>query len=110
MPGPVLHVGATGMCLHGGQISVIAAGRVLVNGQPAGTIGDSYPIAGCPFQVPGPKPQPCVRVQWTVPATRVTTMGKPLVTQASTGLTLSVEQIPQGAPTMTVVQSRVIAT
>jgi hypothetical protein len=98
--------------MHGGQISVVAANRVTMNGQPVGTVADQYPIAGCPFQIPvgaGTKPQPCVRVQWTVPATRVTTMGKPLVTQASTGLTLSVEQIPQGAPAMTTVQPRVVA-
>jgi hypothetical protein len=99
--------------MHGGQISVVAASRVTVNGQPVGTVSDQYLVAGCPFQVPaGPttKPQPCIKVQWTVPATRVTAMGKPVVTQASTGLTLSAEQIPQGAPTMTTVQSRVVAT
>jgi hypothetical protein len=112
MPGPIVHVGATGSCMHGGQISVIAANRVFVSGQPVGTVSDQYPIVGCPFQIPfgvGTKPQPCVRVQWTVPALRVTTMGRPLVTQASTGLTLSIEQIPQGAPLMSAVQPRVVA-
>jgi hypothetical protein len=98
--------------MHGGQISVVAANRVLVNGQPVATVADQYPIAGCPFQIPvpgGTKPQPCVRVQWTVPSARVSTMGKFLVTQASTGVTLSIEQIPQGAPAMTTVQPRVVA-
>jgi hypothetical protein len=111
-PGAIVHVGVTGSCIHGGQISVVAANRVLVNGQPVGTVADGYPIVGCPFQVPvpgGTKPQPCVRAQWTVPAARVSTMGKFLVTQASTGVTLSIEQIPQGSPAMTAVQPRVVA-
>jgi len=91
---------------------VVAVNRVLVGGQPVGTIADQCPIVCCPFQVPvpgGTKPQPCVRALWTVPATRVTTMGKALVTQASTGQTLSIEQIVQGAPAMTTVQPRVVA-
>lgn len=112
MPGPILHVGATGTCIHGGQMSVMAAGRVLLNGSPAGTVGDQYPIVGCAFQIPvgaGTKPQPCVKVQWTVPATRVFAMGKPVITQASTGLCQSAEMIPQGAPMVTAVQPRVTA-
>lgn len=112
MPGSIVHVGATGQCPHLGQISVVAANRVLVNGQPVGTVADQYPIAGCPFQVPvpgGTKPQPCIRVQWTVPSTRVFSFGRAVVTQASTGLCLSAEQIPQGPPAMTVVQPRVVA-
>jgi hypothetical protein len=112
VPGAILHVGAVGSCLHGGVVSVTAVSRVFVSGQPVGTVADNYPIAGCLFQVPvpgGTKPQPCLRVQWTVPATRVLAMGKPVVTQASTGICLPAEQIPQGAPAMTTVQPRVTA-
>ena len=45
--------------------------RVLVTGQPVATTASAFTIAGCPFTVPGPKPQPCVRAQWMMPATRV---------------------------------------
>ena len=44
------------------------------------------------------------------PGTRVLVGGQPALLQTSTGLCLSAEQIPQGPPTVTVNQSRVIAT
>jgi hypothetical protein len=114
MPGPVYHVGAQGMCPHAGQLSTVSSNtRVLVGGQPAATFADVSTIAGCPFQVPvgaGTKPQPCVSVKWLVPATRVMVNGQPALLQTSTGLCLSAEQIPQGPPTITVNQTRVIAT
>lgn len=112
MPGFALHVGATGKCPHGGTITVVGASRVSIFGAPIGTIASGYPIAPCPFQIPvpgGTKPQPCVRAQWGTPAARVKVMGIPVVTQLSTGACLSVEQIPQGPPAMTSVQSKVIA-
>ena len=46
-------------------------------------MADSYPIAGCPFQIPvgaGTKPQPCIRVQWLAPAVRVVA-GAPVILQ-----------------------------
>ena len=114
MPGPLVHVGATAFCPHAGTVSVVSlTTRVLVSGQPVATLGDQYPIAGCPFTVPagpGPKPQPCVRVQWLAPATRVLVEGKPPVLQPSAGLCFSVEGIPQGPPTVAAAQPRVVAT
>ena len=112
MPGPLYHVGAVGMCMHGGQISTVSANtRVLVSGQPVAVVSDMSTIAACPFNIPAiPKPQPCVTVRWLVPATRVMVGGQPALLQTSTGLCLSAEQIPQGAPTITVNQTRVIAT
>jgi hypothetical protein len=114
MPGPLIHVGITAMCPHGGSISVVTSNtRVLVSGQPVATLADNYPIAGCPFQIPfgvGTKPQPCVRVQWVAPAARVKVMGQPVILQASTGVCQSAEQIPQGPPSVTVAQTRVVGT
>jgi hypothetical protein len=114
MPGPLYHVGAQGMCPHAGQVSTVSSNtRVLVGGQPVATIADVSTVAGCPFQVPigtGTKPQPCVTVKWLVPAARVKVNGQPALLQTSTGLCLSAEQIPQGPPTITVNQTRVIAT
>lgn len=113
MPGLIYHVGAQAMCPHGGQITASASSRVLVNGQPVATVPDPGVVAGCPFQIPTPvgsKPQPCVRVQWVVGATRVTANGKPVLIQTSTGLCLSVEQIPQGPPSIVTTQARVTAT
>jgi hypothetical protein len=42
-----------------------------------------------------------------VPATRILINGQPAILQASTGLCQSVEQIPQGPPTVIATQVRV---
>ena len=114
MPGFLVHVGASMMCSHGGTVSVVPGQpRVMLGGQPAATMADQYPVAACPFQVPvgaGTKPQPCVKVQWTVPATRVFVNRQPVILQTSTGIGQSAEQIPGGPPTVAVTQVRVRGT
>lgn len=109
-----MHVGAQAMCPHSGQVTIVSSNsRVLVNGQPVATFSDTYTIAGCPFQIPvgaGTKPQPCVKVQWLVPAMRVLVGGQPPVLSTSTGLCQSAEQIPQGAPSVTTTQMKVSGT
>ncbi len=111
MPGFLFHVGASAVCPHAGQVSTISTNtRVLVSGQPVATLADTYPVAGCPFTVPGPKPQPCVKVQWLVPAARVLVGGQPAILQSSSGLCLSAEQIPQGPPSVLVTQMRAMGT
>ena len=111
MPGPLYHVGGVAICPHGGQISVVSSNsRVLVSGMPIATMADFYPIAGCVFTLPGPKPSPCIKVQWLVPATRVLVNGQPALLQTSSGLCQSPEQAPQGPPTIISTQLRVIGT
>jgi len=48
-------------------------------------------------------------VQWTVPATRVTVLGAPVLLATSAGIGQSVEQIPQGPAIVSTVQARVTA-
>jgi hypothetical protein len=111
MPGPLLHVGATAICPHAGQVQIVPSNaRVLVSGMPVAVLPDTTLVAGCVFTLPGPKPSPCVRVQWLVPAARVLVMGQPALLQTSTGLCLSPEQAPQGPPTVLAAQPRVVAT
>lgn len=105
-----LHLGATILCPHGGQVQVVPGNpRVKLSGQPAATMSDQFLIAGCPFTTPVPKPQPCVTVRWMVPAVRVKAGGQPLILQASTGLCLSAENIPAGPPNAVSFQVRVSA-
>lgn len=104
----LLHVGATAICPHGGQISVISANaRVTVSGQPIATLADVFTVAGCAFVV-GTVPQPCLTVQWLVPATRVTVNGQPVILQTSSGLCQGAA--PQGPPNVIVTQVRVSGT
>jgi uncharacterized Zn-binding protein involved in type VI secretion len=108
MPGFLVSVGATAICPHGGQVSIISTNtRVLVGGQPVSTLADTFLIAGCPFTIPPSKPQPCIKIQWLMQATRVKVGGQPVILQDSTGMCSSPEQIPQGPPSIIVTQTRV---
>lgn len=108
MPSFLLHVGATVLCTHAGSVTIIPTNnRVLVSGQPVATLNDTYTVMGCPFTLPGPKPQPCVTVRWLQPATRVRVNGQPVILQTSTGICQSAEQIPQGPPNVAMTQTRV---
>jgi hypothetical protein len=106
MPGPILHVGATVLCAHGGQaVPTVPSPRVLVSGMPAATIGAPYAVAGCPFVPPGGN-GPCVTGQWVVGAVRVVSLGQPLAIM--TGVAICA---PTGTPLMPVsAQPRAIAT
>jgi len=108
MAGPLFHVGAVGMCPHGGQIMTVPGSpRVMVSGMPVATVADQFLVAGCAFTIP--PPQPCLQVQWLTPATRVMVNGSPPITQASSGLSISVTGVPQGPPLIVSTQLRVTA-
>ncbi len=105
MPGPVLHLGATVMCAHGGQAAPTAPfPRVLVSGQPVVTLTTPYVVAGCALT--GTPTPPCVTGQWLVGAVRVLAGGTPLALQSGASITT-----PTGSPMLPlVVQPRVVAT
>jgi hypothetical protein len=102
MPGFILHVGATVLCLHGGQAQATAPNpRVMVGGQPVVTQAAPHTVAGCPFTTPSGAPLPCVTAQWITGATRVLAGGQPLLLQDSqavcmpngTGVNIVVTQV-----------------
>jgi hypothetical protein len=114
MPGFLLHVGATMQCPHQAPATTAPTQtRVLVGGQPVATTSNLITVAGCPFTVPGPKPQPCVTARWTMTTTRVLVGGQPALLQPSPGtgpaICQSPEQIPQGPPLVSALQTRVTA-
>lgn len=104
MPGPLIHVGATVMCSHGGQAIPTAPNpRVLVSGQATVLLSAPYTIAACPFNVSG-SPVPCVTGQWVVAALRVISNGQPVVLMDSQSICA-----PNGTPMIaTVAQIRCI--
>jgi hypothetical protein len=106
MPGPLLHVGATVLCPHGGQAQPTTPNpRVMVNGTPTVTMAAPYAVAGCPFNVSG-VPTPCVTATWVRAATRVLSNGQPLVLLDSQSVT-----VPNGVPLVPgASQTRVIGT
>ena len=104
MPGPLLHLGATVMCSHGGSATPTAPNpRVLVSGQPTAVISGPWVVAGCPFNVSG-SPLPCVSGQWVSAALRVSSGGQPLVLMDSQSVCT-----PNGTPMLPVqAQTRAI--
>ena len=105
MPGFVLHLGATVLCAHGGQAQpTMPSARVRVGGNPVTTQPLPYVVAGCPF-VP-PAAGPCVTAQGVVAATRVRSLGMPVLLRDSVAVCA-----PTGTPLNVVVtQMRVRAT
>jgi uncharacterized Zn-binding protein involved in type VI secretion len=107
MPGPILHLGATVLCSHGGQaMPTVTSPRVLVGGQPVATLGAPYTVAGCAMPPPPAGNGPCVTGQWIVGATRVFAGGQPVLLMSGTSVCA-----PTGTPLMPIVaQTRAIAT
>lgn len=102
------HVKETAQCPHGGKISIVSTNvRVKVSGNFVALQPDNFMVAGCPFTLPGPKPSPCIKVQWTVAATRVKVTGKPVLLKTNIGLCQNAEQAPQGPANIAVTQTRV---
>lgn len=80
MPGFLLHEGAVVMCAHAGPASpTVPNPRVTVLGMPTVLATAPYKITGCTFPAMSSGAPPCVTAQWTTAATRVTSMGQPLV-------------------------------
>src|ERR1700693_47562 len=104
MPGPILHMGATVLCSHGGQaIPTVPSPVVFVSGMPIATMAAPYMVAGCAF-VPPAGNGPCVTAQWVMAATRVFVAGQPAVLLDSQALC-----VPTGTLLLPVVsQMRVI--
>jgi hypothetical protein len=103
MPGYLLDTSATVLCAHGGQAtSSMPSPRIRVGGNPATVLTAPHTVTGCPFTV-GSAPVPCVVAQWTVGATRVTSLGSPVLLQDSQAVC-----VPNGTPvTVSVTQARV---
>lgn len=107
MPGFLLHLGATVLCVHGGQAQPTAPNpRVTVSGQPVVTLPAPWVVAGCTLPPPPTANGPCVTAQFVSAATRVTSNGQPLLLIDSQAICA-----PTGTSLIpTVTQTRVTAT
>lgn len=110
MPGTLFHVGATAICPHGGQVTVVpTAPRVMIDSMVVATKADLFPIAGCAF-APGGAAHPCITAQFSVGATRVKINGQDAIIMGSVGLCKAGDEAPQGPPSILVTQVRVTGT
>ena len=104
MSGPLLHLGATVLCAHGGQATPSSpVARVLVGRQPVATQPPPWLVAGCPFTPPQGN-GPCLTAQWVVAATRVQVLGQPVLLLSSQAICA-----PTGTPLQPIsAQTRVV--
>src|SRR5687767_7844537 len=124
MPGLLMHQLAKVSCPHGtGTVNIPPAPgppvRAAVGVSPVAPSTTILTVIGCPFTVPtpgGPKPQPCVTVEWANVSARVRVNGTAILLQSTppsspaAAMCFSAEKIPQGPPIVQFVQTRVIAT
>lgn len=103
---------ATSMtCPHGGTVTVVSSNLTTkAAGSPMARLSDTFTVAGCVFTLPGPKPSPCVRVQWIVPDVRVRVGSQPTLSKTSQAICLSADSIPQGPVTISSTQMKVKST
>ena len=97
MPGHILTTASTVTCTHGGQATLTTSNtKVKVDGVPALLESDIHSVVGCPFTVPGPKPQPCIRIEWSGGATMCKAGGTGVLVKSSVGKCISAEGATQG--------------
>ncbi|NIS81336.1 MAG: hypothetical protein GTO14_14290 [Anaerolineales bacterium] len=98
------------MCPHGGQLNLMTSNsKVFAEGTPVLLELDIHTVAGCPFTLPGPKPSPCVRVEWTLGSPKASVNGTPVLTQNSIGMCYSPESALQGVAVIVNTQIKVSA-
>src|SRR5688500_1880946 len=111
MPGHILTITSMITCTHGGQAVLTTSNtKVKIDGAAALLESDIHSVAGCPFTVPGPKPQPCVRIEWTAGATQCKVGGTAVLVRSSVGKCISAEGAVQGVAIIAMTQTKAQAT
>src|SRR5262245_49259271 len=114
MPGNVLTIASTVLCMHGGSAVLTTANtQLLVDGAPALLESDIHTVAGCPFQIPvGPamKPSPCIRIEWAAGSVQLKVNGVGVLVQSSIGKCFSPEGLLQGIASIVNTQIKLSAT
>jgi hypothetical protein len=110
MPGYILTTSSQIKCMHGGSVILSTANTKLnVDNSPALLESDVHSIAGCPFTLPGPKPSPCIKVEWTLGAAMCKNNGTKVLVQSSIGKCSSPEGAPQGIAIVSQTQTKTMA-
>lgn len=105
----ILQQGVTIACPHGGSAVVTTTNTAMfLDGAAALLVDDQMTVSGCAFNVSG-APQPCMRVRWQAPATRVAVKGKAVLLSASVGLCVNAAGAPQGPAQVSGYQTKVRA-
>lgn len=109
MPGQILTMSSTITCTHGGQAILFTSNsKIMVDGTPALLESDIHPVVGCPFTI-GPKYSPCIRIEWTAGASKVSINGTNVLVRSSIGKCINAEGAPQGIALIANTQTKTTA-
>ncbi|WP_437779041.1 hypothetical protein [Sorangium sp. So ce1097] len=111
MAGALLTNASRLMCPHGGQVVIVSAGKALA-GAPVGTVAshaDTFSIVGCTFTLPGPKPSPCVAIEWMTYEQRLKVGSGFALSEGSVGICKADTGAPQGKVIVAMTQPEVAA-
>jgi hypothetical protein len=113
VPGNVLTIASTVLCMHGGSAILTTANtKMTIDGAPALLESDVHSVAGCPFQIPvgaGTKPSPCIRIEWSAGSTQMQVNGVGVLVQSSIGKCFSPEGAMQGLANIVNTQTKISA-
>jgi hypothetical protein len=113
MPGNVLNISSTVLCMHGGSaILTTSNSKLMVDNVLALLESDVHSVAGCPFQIPvgpGTKPSPCIRIEWSMGAMQMQVNGVGVLLQSSIGKCYSPEGAMQGVANIVNTQMKISA-
>ena len=111
MPSIVQTVNTQAQCPHAAPGTLIStAATVTIDGAAPMLQGDSGLVTGCPFTLPGGKPQPCVKIVMILSAQSVLVENKPVLLLNPGDLCQSAEQAPNGPAVWVATQTKVTAT
>lgn len=109
MPGNILTITSTVMCPHGGRAMLITSNRkVFASSAFALLETDVHSVTGCPFYR-GDTYSPCVRIEWSAGANKVTIHEIPVLVKSSMGKCFNPDGTLQGVATIINTQRKVSA-
>ena len=111
MPGKILTTASQIKCTHGGTATLTTSNTTLkIDGMPALLESDMHTVAGCAFTLPGPKPSPCVKIEWSLGAVMCKANDTAVLIETSVGKCSSAEGAVQGVAIVAQKQMKVEAT
>ena len=101
---------STVQCPHGGKAILITANaRIMVDNVPALLESDKHAVVGCLFTLPGPKPSPCIKIEWAGGSGQLKVNGAGVLVKSSVGKCYSPESALQGVAIIASTQVKVSA-
>lgn len=101
---------STILCPHGARATLLTQNaRVFALRSPLLLESDIHLVVACPFTLPGGKPSPCVRIEWSAGSPQTSVNRTAPLLKNSIGKCYSPENVIQGVATIVSTQNKVSA-